>query len=86
MIIILNGWLPTVQFYSQRNARYATLACKKYLMLVSCDFDTKEAQRIFKLLAIKLAVITVRYRYLCITIHVSFVLLHELPQCGALAN
>jgi len=46
MIITLNGWLPTVQFYCQRNARYATLACKKYRMLVSCDFDTKEAQRI----------------------------------------
>jgi hypothetical protein len=31
MIIILNGWLPTVQFYSQRNARYATLGMQKIL-------------------------------------------------------
>jgi len=61
MIITLNGWLPTVQFYSQRNARYATLACKKYRLLVSCDFNSKEAQ---KLLAIKLAMVTVRYRHI----------------------
>jgi len=46
MIITLNGWLPTVQFYSQRNARYAALACKKYRMPVGCDFDMKEAQRV----------------------------------------